>query len=416
MRVLTGNKQKVPIKAWVDGVELDIKAEIQLRQTAQLPFIHKHLAVMPDAHWGTGSTVGSVIATKKAIIPAAVGVDIGCGMVAQRIPAIKLDEVYEFRRGIYDGIVAAVPHGRTDNGGLADKGRWRDTIPNSACLLWHNELSGGFDKIGCKYPRIQQFGDPLYQLGTLGGGNHFIEVCADENDDVWCMLHSGSRGIGNRIGTHFIKLAQGECETWNIDLPNKDLAYLPEGTEYHDDYVEAVGWAQNYALTNRAIMMEQALIALYTAIGRRADWDAHKVGTTADTAINCHHNYVQKENHYGKNVFVTRKGAVRARVGDLGIIPGSMGARSYIVEGLGNPLSFNSCSHGAGRVMSRSEAKRTFTVEDHIKATEGVECRKDKDVIDETPGCYKDIEAVMAAQKDLVKIKHTLKALVCIKG
>ena len=416
MRVLTGNKQAVPVKAWVDGVPLDIKAEQQLRETAQLPFIHKHLAVMPDAHWGTGSTVGTVIATSKAIIPAAVGVDIGCGMVAQRIPGIKLDEVYEHRDAIYDAIVAAVPHGRTDRGGLNDKGRWQSTIPNSACLFWRHELKDGFDKIGDKYPRIRQFGDPLYQLGTLGGGNHFIEVCSDENDCVWFMLHSGSRGIGNRIGTHFIKLAQGECEKWMSKLPNKDLAYLPEGTEYHDDYVEAVGWAQNYALTNRAVMMEQALAALYTGIGRPEGWDAHGVGSTADRAINCHHNYVEKENHFGKNVFVTRKGAVRARVGDLGIIPGSMGARSFIVEGLGNLDSFNSCSHGAGRVMSRAEAKRTFTVEDHIKATEGITCRKDKDVIDETPKAYKDIDAVMAAQADLVKVKHTLQQHINIKG
>jgi len=416
MKVFTGNKQAVPVKAWVDGVELDIKAEVQLRQTAQLPFIHKHLAVMPDAHWGMGSTVGSVIATSKAIIPAAVGVDIGCGMVAQRVPGIKLDEVYEHRDAIYEAIMAAVPHGRTDRGGLGDKGRWQDTIPNSACNRWYNGMSDAFYKIADKYPRIRQFGDPLWQLGTLGGGNHFIEVCSDENDEVWVMLHSGSRGIGNRIGTHFIKLAQGECEKWMSKLPNKDLAYLPEGTEYHDDYVEAVGWAQSYARTSRDIMLEQTLIALYTATGRRDDWGTDGASGNTETAINCHHNYVEKENHFGKNVFITRKGAVRARVGDLGIIPGSMGARSYIVEGLGNPDSFNSCSHGAGRVMSRAEAKRTFTVEDHIKATEGITCRKDKDVIDETPKAYKDIDAVMAAQSDLVKVKHTLQQHINIKG
>jgi tRNA-splicing ligase RtcB len=222
------------------------------------------------------------------------------------------------------------------------------------------------------------------------------------------MLHSGSRGIGNKIGRHFIHLAQGECERWHVKLPNRDLAYLPEGTEYHDDYVEAVGWAQNYAQINRDIMLELTLNALSYTIGHTVYPD--------DQVVNCHHNYVQKENHFGSNVFVTRKGAVRARTGDLGIIPGSMGARSYIVEGLGNPQSFNSCSHGAGRIMSRSQAKRTFTVEDHIAATEGVECRKDEGVIDETPGSYKDIEAVMAAQSDLVKIKHTLKALICVKG
>ena len=407
MRVLTGKKQAVPIKAWVDGVELDHKAEAQLRETAQLPFIHKHLAVMPDAHWGTGSTVGTVIATHKAIVPAAVGVDIGCGMVAARLPGVELGDVYKYRDDIYGAIVAAVPHGRTDNGGLKDKGRWQDTIPRGTGDQWML-MEKDFDRISMKHPTIRKWGAPMYQLGTLGGGNHFIEVCQDESDCVWVMLHSGSRGIGNRIGTHFIKLAQGECEKWSIKLPNRDLAYLPEGTEYHDDYVEAVGWAQNYAKINRDIMLELTLGALSKTVGYGV--------FPEDVVVNCHHNYVQKENHYGKNIFVTRKGAVRARVGDLGIIPGSMGARSYIVEGLGNPLSFNSCSHGAGRTMSRTEAKRTFTVEDHIKATEGVTCRKDKDVIDETPKAYKDIDAVMAAQSDLVSIKHTLQQLINVKG
>jgi tRNA-splicing ligase RtcB len=407
MKVLTGCKQKVPVKAWVDGVELDIKAEIQLRQTARLPFIHKHLAVMPDAHWGMGSTVGSVIATKKAIIPAAVGVDIGCGMIAARLPDASIFDVSKLRKEIRTAIEAAVPHGRTDNGGLKDEGRWQNSIPAATGREWCNMIED-FWKIGDKHPEIGNWGSPLYQLGTLGGGNHFIEVCQDEEDMVWVMLHSGSRGIGNKIGRYFIKLAQKECDKWSIDLPNKGLAYLPEDTEYHDDYVEAVQWAQNYAQINRDIMLELTLGAMSSVLGYQVAPD--------DLVVNCHHNYVQKENHFGQNVFVTRKGAVRARIGDLGIIPGSMGARSYIVEGLGNRESFNSCSHGAGRVMSRSEAKRTFTVEDHIKATEGVECRKDKDVIDETPGCYKDIDAVMAAQKDLVKIKHTLKALVCVKG
>ena len=409
MRVLTGKKQAVPVKAWVDGVELDYKAEIQLRETAQLPFIHKHLAVMPDAHWGMGSTVGSVIATKGAIIPAAVGVDIGCGMVAQQLPDVSLDMIYENRDKIFDAITEAVPHGRSDNGGLKDKGRWGDFgVPNTTGNAWI-KMQPEFDSIVDKHPKIGKWGAPLYHLGTLGGGNHFIEVCSDENDGVWVMLHSGSRGVGNRIGSYFIKLAQGECATWHVKLPNKDLAYLPEGTEYHDDYVQAVGWAQEYAATNRAIMLGLTLAAISNSIGMGIMVDG-------DLAVNCHHNYVQKENHYGSNVFVTRKGAVRARVGDLGIIPGSMGTKSYIVEGLGNPLSFNSCSHGAGRVMSRSEAKRVFTVEDHILATEVVTCKKDKSVLDETPGAYKDIDAVMEAQKDLVRIKHTLKALICVKG
>ena len=407
MRVLIGKKQAVPVKAWVDGVELDHKAELQLRETAQLPFIHKHLAVMPDAHWGMGSTVGSVIATKGAIIPAAVGVDIGCGMVAQQLPHVSLDMVYEHRDKIFDAISEAVPHGRSDRGGPNDKGRWKDRIPNTTGKMW-TKMEPVFNDIVDKHPKIGKWGAPMYHLGTLGGGNHFIEVCQDENDCVWVMLHSGSRGVGNRIGSYFIKLAQGECETWHVKLPNKDLAYLPEGTEYHDDYVQAVGWAQEYASFNRAIMLELVL--------RRLAILTKGTIVLGENVVNCHHNYVQKENHYGSNVFVTRKGAVRARVGDLGIIPGSMGTRSYIVEGLGNPLSFNSCSHGAGRVMSRAEAKRTFTVEDHILATKGVTCKKDESVLDETPGAYKDLDAVMNAQKDLVKIKHTLKGLICVKG
>jgi tRNA-splicing ligase RtcB len=407
MRVLTGNKQAVPVKAWVDGVPLDIKAEQQLRETAQLPFIHKHLAVMPDAHWGMGSTVGTVIATKKAIIPAAVGVDIGCGMVAARLPGVELGDVYKHRKLLRTAIEQTVPHGRTDRGGLNDKGRWKGDIPTYTGVEWLN-MEKEFDQICEKHPEVRKWGSPMCQLGTLGGGNHFIEVCQDEDDCVWIMLHSGSRGIGNRIGGHFIRLAQGECEKWHVKLPNKDLAYLPEGTEYHDDYVQAVGWAQHYAKINRDIMLELTLGALSKTVGHNVFADS--------VVVNCHHNYVQKENHFGKNVFVTRKGAVRARSGDLGIIPGSMGTRSYIVEGRGNPESFNSCSHGAGRTMSRSEAKRTFTLEDHIQATAGVECRKDKDVIDETPGAYKDLDAVMAAQSDLVSIKHTLQCLINIKG
>ncbi len=409
MQVFVGaHKQRVPVKAWVDGVTLDDKAKEQLLQTASLPFIHKHLAVMPDAHWGMGSTVGSVIATKGAIVPAAVGVDIGCGMTAVRLPDISIDEVYEFRKAIYDGIKKAVPNGRTDNGGLNDRGRWGDEIPSLAASIWNHRLVYRYHDLVFDNPRIGKWGDPVYHLGTLGTGNHFIEVCADESDKVWVMLHSGSRGVGNRIGQTFIRKAQDQCDLWHVQLPNKDLAYLPEGTEGFDEYFKAVSWAQDYASSNRDVIMSLTLEALGDAIGHYSAFN--------DKAVSCHHNYVDRENHFGSNVLVTRKGAVRARQGDLGIIPGAMGRKSYIVEGLGNKESFNSCSHGAGRVMSRAEAKRSFTVEDHVKATEGLECNKGLAVLDETPMAYKDIDAVMAAQKDLVTVKHTLRALVNIKG
>jgi tRNA-splicing ligase RtcB len=408
LRVIAGHR--VPIKAWVDGVELEPKAEQQLENTAALPFVYKHLAVMPDCHWGMGATVGSVLATERAIIPAAVGVDIGCGMLARRLPGVKLDAVYEARKTIRGAIERAVPHGRTDQGGRSDRGAW-SSAPDISRRLWaRRKLDVGHARIAEKHPRVSGWGDPLRHLGTLGTGNHFVEICGDEEDRVWVMLHSGSRGIGNRIGTHFIDLARRECERWHVPLPDVNLAYLPEGTEHHDDYVEAVGWAQDYARLNREVMLTLTLGALSGAMGG----DFGRID--GETVVDCHHNYVTREHHFGRNVFVTRKGAVRAREGDLGIIPGSMGARSYIVEGLGNPESFHSCSHGAGRRMSRGAARKAFTVEDHIRATAGVECRKDAGVLDETPGAYKDIDAVMEAQSDLVQIRHTLKALICVKG
>ncbi|MES2931875.1 MAG: RtcB family protein, partial [Pseudomonadota bacterium] len=245
-------------------------------------------------------------------------------------------------------------------------------------------------------------------LGTLGGGNHFVEVCLDEVGFVWFMLHSGSRGVGNAIGTHFIELAKQDMRTHFINLPDQDLAYLPEGTQHYDDYVEAVSWAQKFARTNREVMMQNLIIAVRSVIA--------KPFQTHVEAVNCHHNYVQKESHFGTEVLVTRKGAVSAREGELGIIPGSMGAKSFIVRGKGNADSFHSCSHGAGRTMSRTEAKRRFTLADQVSATEGVECRKDVDVIDEIPMAYKDIDAVMLAQSALVDVVHVLKQVVCVKG
>ncbi len=397
----------VPIKAWTKGVPLEKEAEQQLMNVAHMPFIYKHIAVMPDVHWGLGATIGSVIPTLKAIIPAAVGVDIGCGMMAVQT-SLKATDLPENLKEIRSNIEKAVPHGRTNNGGRGDRGAWAN-IPDLQAEVW-NDLGKGLDSITEKNPKVmRKHSNNVNHLGTLGTGNHFIEVCLDEMDQVWFMLHSGSRGIGNRIGTYFIELAKEDMRRWHINVPDINLAYFPDGSEHFDEYVEAVEWAQTFAKTNRELMMQAVIKAVQGSKGI-PPFEANL------ERVNCHHNYVARENHFGKNILVTRKGAVRARLGDTGIIPGSMGAKSYIVRGLGNKDSFESCSHGAGRAMSRAEAKRRFSVDDHIKATEGVECRKDKDVIDETPAAYKDIDAVMEAQKDLVEIAHTLRQVICVKG
>ena len=396
------------IKAWTRGVPVEDAATAQLENIASLPFVHKWVAAMPDVHLGKGATVGSVIPTTGAIVPAAVGVDIGCGMMAVRT-SLSATDLPDDLHGVRTAIEAAVPHGRSNNGRRGDRGAWGD-LPDEHASVWANVLKPGFERIVDAHPQVAKANHAVH-LGTLGTGNHFIEVCLDEADRVWIMLHSGSRGIGNRIGSHFIALAKREMERWFVHLPDQDLAYLPEGTEYFDDYVTAVGWAQEYARLNRALMMQATLRALRGALDQALE------GFSADDmAVNCHHNYVEKEHHYGKNVWVTRKGAVRARKGELGIIPGSMGAKSFIVRGKGNPESFCSCSHGAGRAMSRSAARRRFTVEDHVRMTEGIECRKDAAVIDETPAAYKDIDAVMAAQSDLIDVVHELRQVVCVKG
>lgn len=391
--------------------EIDESALKQVKQLVQLPFIHKHVAVMPDVHAGIGSTVGTVIPTIKAIVPAAVGVDIGCGMVAQKL-SIRADQLPDSLSNVRSAIEEAVPHGRTNNGGPGDKGAWTaETAPETAQLAWARLVDDP------RYVRLSERHAKWYargsrntwqHLGTLGTGNHFIELCLDKEDNVWIMLHSGSRGIGNAIGNHFITEAREACERWHVILPHADLAFLPEGEELFEDYWQAVSWAQDYAATNRSIMLRRAIYRISNVLGFPIESD--------ETAINCHHNYVAIENHYGQKVYVTRKGAVRARVGDLGIIPGSMGARSFIVRGKGNPESFCSCSHGAGRRMSRAEAKRTFKIEDLIAQTAGVECRKDVDVIDEIPAAYKDIDKVMQYQEDLVEVVAELRQIVCVKG
>lgn len=394
----------VPIKMWTRGVPVEDGARAQLARAAQMPFVFKHVAVMPDVHIGIGATVGSVIPTKGAIIPAAVGVDIGCGMMAARTSLVASD-LPDNLEAIRSAIERAVPHGRDVKQGKRDPGSWGD--PQPAIVDAWATLAERFGRIVAKYPKLAKTNN-LVHLGTLGTGNHFIELCLDTEQRVWIMLHSGSRGVGNAIGTFFIELAKQDMRKWFINLPDEDLAYFPEGTDHFEDYVEAVGWAQDFAALNRRTMMTNVIRVLRGQIAKPFDAEME--------AVNCHHNYVSRENHFGQNVLVTRKGAVRAAKGVMGIIPGSMGAKSFIVRGLGNPESFDSCSHGAGRVMSRTAAKKLVTLDEHIADTAGVECRKDEGVIDETPKAYKPIEAVMAAQADLVEIVHTLKQVVCVKG
>ncbi|WP_271010031.1 RtcB family protein [Paucibacter sp. B51] len=392
----------VPLKMWTRGVPIEPEAKRQLTNAARLPIVFKHVAAMPDVHFGIGATVGSVIPTIKAIIPAAVGVDIGCGMMACKT-TLRAEDLPDNLAPLRAAIERAVPHGRAP--GNRDPGAWQKP-PGSVDTAWA-QLEPEFKGICRSYPKLEKTNHHKH-LGTLGGGNHFIEVCLDEAGAVWFMLHSGSRGVGNAIGTMFIELAKKDAMRHQANLPDRDLAYFEEGNRYFGDYVRAVSWAQKYAAMNREVMMRRVIEAAKTVL--------HKNFQSHIEAVNCHHNYVQREQHFGEDVFVTRKGAVSAKAGQLGIIPGSMGARSFIVRGKGNPESFESCSHGAGRVMSRGDAKRSFTLADHRAATEGVECRKDKDVLDETPAAYKDIDAVMAAQADLVDVVHTLKQVVCVKG
>ncbi|HEU4428265.1 MAG TPA: RtcB family protein [Myxococcota bacterium] len=395
----------VPIKSWTRGVPFEDAARQQLENVAKLPFVQGWVAAMPDVHWGIGATVGSVIPTRAAIIPGAVGVDIGCGMIAVQT-TLTASDLPDNLAGVRTAIERAVPHGLSRSRGGRDKGSWGDP-PADVDAAWA-QLAPRFAAIAEKHPALEQANHRVH-LATLGTGNHFIELCVDEAQRAWVMLHSGSRGVGNRIGSYFIELAREDVRRWFVNLPDRDLAYFPEGAEHFDDYMEAVSWAQEFAATNRRLMLEHVLAALRGASGVPPF-------AATELAVNCHHNYVARETHYGEELLVTRKGALRAGAGQLGIVPGSMGARSYVVRGKGNPESFMSCSHGAGRAMSRAEAKRRFSIEDHIAATRGVECRKDEDVLDETPGAYKPIDAVMEAQRDLVEVVHTLKQVLCVKG
>jgi len=394
-----------PIKAFTKGLQIEASAMAQLSNCSKLPFIHKHIAVMPDVHWGNGATIGSVIASKGAIVPAAVGVDIGCGMMAVKL-TLRAEHLPDNLHQTRMDIETAVPHGRTDNGGANDRGAWHDLPAES--IERYAPLAARYDSIIAKHPKAKAYNSARH-LGTLGTGNHFIELCIDEAGDVWVMLHSGSRGAGNKIGMYFIEKAKEEMARYHITkfLADKDMGYLVEHTEVFDDYVEAVHWAQDFAMENRRAMMDATLRAL------RKTLPAFSV---TDVAVNCHHNYVSRENHFGANVLVTRKGAVRARKDDLGIIPGSMGTGSFIVRGKGNPDSFCSCSHGAGRAMSRGKAIHSITLEQHAIAMKGIEARLDADVLDESPAAYKDIGAVMAAQDSLVEIVHRLRQVLNVKG
>jgi tRNA-splicing ligase RtcB len=393
-------KANVPVKIWSDIAGVESAALTQLTNAANLPFVFKHVAAMPDVHLGKGATVGSVIATKGAVCPAAVGVDIGCGMCAVRTdldPRVVQDKITAIRLSIE----RSIPVGHESNHKLvpsvnAWKG-WKDWA--NVSVIGHNGKDGGE-----MLKRAQS------QLGSLGGGNHFIEVCIDTQNKVWVMLHSGSRNVGKVVAERHIDKAKDLMKQMFIHLPDPDLAYFAQGTTDFQNYLADVEWCQDYAAQNRKEMMARVLKDLSYAVHNEDG------AIEVDVKVNCHHNYISKENHYGENVLVTRKGAVRAREGDLGIIPGSMGTRSYIVRGLGNPESFCSCSHGAGRRMSRGEAKRRFTLADLQAQTLGVECRQDDGVLDEIPGAYKDIDEVMANQTDLVEILHELKQIMCVKG
>lgn len=382
--------EKVPVKIWTDDVELE--AVNQLKNMAALPFVFKHIAVMPDVHFGKGSTIGSVVATTGAVCPAAVGVDIGCGMAALKLKGIKAEHLGDNLKDLRHSIERSIPIGFNDNHNVGS-----DVLEWDGWKTWlslHQRCQGLMPKAG-------------RQMGTLGGGNHFIEVCLDTEQNVWIMLHSGSRNIGKSLADAHIYTAKGLMQKMFISLPDPDLAYFAMGTPEYKAYMNDLLWAQDYALNNRKRMLRLVKKDVEHYLKREVE---------TELEVNCHHNFAIMEHHYDKNVLVTRKGAVRAQEGDMGIIPGSMGTKSYIVRGKGNPESFNSCSHGAGRRMSRKKANATFTEQDLLEQTAGVECRKDKSVLDEIPGAYKPIEDVMANQNDLVEIVAELKQVLCVKG
>lgn len=395
------------IRMWTDGVPVEKGAMTQLRNIASLPILAGHLAVMPDVHLGMGATVGSVIPTRSAIIPAAVGVDIGCGMLAVETSLTAADLPESLTR-LRHAIERDIPVGFSAHDHPV--ATFHDGLDGIALYRRAQALNAWFDRLAILevIGKLRQPGKVWKQAGTLGGGNHFIEICLDERQRVWLMLHSGSRHIGKTIGETAVTMAKRQAEQRGYALPDRDLAWLDEGTVEFDTYVDAMHWAQDYAALNRDLMLHLLLKVMRQQFGER-------FAVTAEV-INCHHNFSSLEEHFGRKMWITRKGAVRADAGRLGIIPGSMGARSFIVAGKGNADAYCSCSHGAGRRMSRGEAKRSFDLGELARQTQGVECRKDDGVLDEIPAAYKDIEAVMAAQADLVDVRHRLKQVLCVKG
>ncbi len=394
------------VKAWVEGVPVEEGVWKQVANLAAVPGVER-IALMADCHIGNGACVGSAILTHDIVIPAAVGVDIGCGMIAAPLNLTRTDlpqSLAELRAVIE----AHIPVGRTNNGQKGDRGAWGEP-PADVMETWNGKLETAYTAMIERYP-IMTHPFVTNHLGTLGTGNHFIELCVEQGgtERLWMMLHSGSRGIGNKVGVGFTKLAQVECKRWHVELPDPELAFLPRGTDLFRDYLAYANWAQGYAWQSRLIMFNRLLDGV-----RQVNPEAAILG---DELVHCHHNYVAEERHFGQNALLTRKGAVNAERGRMGIIPGSMGARSYITRGLGNPEALMTSSHGAGRVMSRNAARKAISMEEHIAAVAGVECRLDKDVIDESPAAYKPIDAVILAQRDLTEVVHTLKQIVCVKG
>ncbi len=384
------------ILAWIEPEKIEPEAKQQLYNVAGLPFIFKHIAVMPDCHWGKGATVGSVIATKGAIIPAAIGVDIGCGMVAVRTKFFAKD-LPENLRELRNRIERDIPLGAGFyNRGITDSAGERLKILKEEAEVDYSHIDHEWER----------------QLGSLGSGNHFIEICLDENQEVWVVLHSGSRGIGNKVAMKHIKIAQKLTDAQGVSLPDRDLAYLQEKTKEFSDYIRDLLWCQHFALLNREEMMDRIMkdlsYTLYNEPGHEKEIEVER--------INCHHNFTQREKHFDQEVWVTRKGAIEMKEGMKGVIPGSMGTESFIVSGLENPLSFNSAPHGAGRRMSRNQAKKRFSMGDFEEAMKGIECRHSRALIDELPGAYKDINEVMENSKDLVRVEHVLKQVVNVKG
>ena len=386
------------IVAFLPWQEIEEEARKQIENIAHLPIVFKWVAVMPDCHVGKGATVGTVIATQGAVVPAAVGVDIGCGMISLETTLKRADlkDLHAIRQGIERGIPMSA--GRNND-------KLTDTVKKRIDELKNLEV-----ETGANYGKFDRHWE--WALGTLGGGNHFIEICVDENDIVWLTVHSGSRGVGNKIATRYIRTAQDFCKKRSISLPDRDLAYLVEGTEEFDQYIRDLKWAQAFARLNRDEMMDRILKEMsYRIYGE----DGHQKELEV-SRINCHHNFTQIENHFRQDVWITRKGAIQAKLGMRGMIPGSMGTKSYIVSGMENKRSFDSAPHGAGRRMSRTKAKEAFTMKDLEGAMAGIEFRKSKVLIDEIPAAYKDIDRVMEYSKDLVRVEHTLRQVVNCKG